>query len=36
MRLVVSDVTLVILKDIGHGILEERPKETAAALVKSL
>jgi pimeloyl-ACP methyl ester carboxylesterase len=36
MKLVASDVTVVVLKDTGHWILEERPKETTEALVKFL
>ncbi len=36
MKLVASDVTVVILKDTGHWVMEERPKETAAALAKFL
>ena len=36
MQLVASDVTVVVLKDTGHWIMEERPKETMAALVKFL
>jgi pimeloyl-ACP methyl ester carboxylesterase len=36
MRLVASEVTVVVLKDTGHWILEENPKETTAALVKFL
>ena len=36
MKLVASDVTVVVLNDAGHWILEERPKETTAALVKFL
>ena len=36
MKLVASDVTVVVLKDAGHWILEERPKETTDALVKFL
>jgi pimeloyl-ACP methyl ester carboxylesterase len=36
MKLVASDVTVVVLKDTGHWILEERPKETSDALVKFL
>jgi len=36
MNLVASDVTVVVLKDTGHWILEERPKETTDALVKFL
>ncbi len=36
MKLVASDVTVVVLKDTGHWVLEERPKETSDALVKFL
>jgi hypothetical protein len=36
MRLVASDVTVVMLKDSGHRVLEERPKETTDALLKFL
>ncbi len=36
MKLVASDVTVVVLKDAGHWIMEERPKETTDALVKFL
>jgi pimeloyl-ACP methyl ester carboxylesterase len=36
MKLVATDVTLVVLKDTGHWILEERPKETTDALIKFL
>jgi pimeloyl-ACP methyl ester carboxylesterase len=36
MRLVADNVTVVVLKDTGHWILEERPKETTEALVKFL
>jgi pimeloyl-ACP methyl ester carboxylesterase len=36
MKLVASDVTVVVLKDTGHWIMEERPKETMDALVKFL
>ena len=36
MKLVASDVTIVVLKDTGHWIMEERPKETMDALVKFL
>jgi pimeloyl-ACP methyl ester carboxylesterase len=35
-KLVASDVTVVVLKDTGHWILEERPDETIAALVRFL
>jgi pimeloyl-ACP methyl ester carboxylesterase len=36
MKLVASDVTVVVLKDTGHWILEENPNETTDALVKFL
>ena len=36
MRLVASDVTAVVLKDTGHWVMEERPAETADALMKFL
>jgi pimeloyl-ACP methyl ester carboxylesterase len=36
MKLVASDVTFVVLKDTGHWVMEERPKETMDALVKFL
>jgi pimeloyl-ACP methyl ester carboxylesterase len=36
MKLVATDVTVVVLPDTGHWILEERPKETTDALVKFL
>jgi pimeloyl-ACP methyl ester carboxylesterase len=36
MRGVASDVTVIVLPDTGHWILEERPKETMDALVKFL
>jgi pimeloyl-ACP methyl ester carboxylesterase len=36
MKLVATDVTVVVLKDTGHWVLEERPKETNDALVKFL
>jgi len=35
-KLVATDVTVVVLKDTGHWILEERPKETTEALEKFL
>ena len=35
-REVASDVTVVVLKDTGHWVLEERPQETTDALVKFL
>jgi pimeloyl-ACP methyl ester carboxylesterase len=36
MKLVALDPTIVVLKETGHWILEERPKETTDALVKFL
>src|SRR3989454_2616283 len=36
MKVVASDATMVVLKDAGHWVLEERPKETADALMKFL
>ena len=36
MKLVAKDATAVVLKDTGHWVLEERPKETTDALVKFL
>ena len=36
MKLVASDVNGVVLKNVGHWILEENPKETTDALVKFL
>ncbi len=35
-KLVATDVTVVVLKDTGHWVLEERPKETTEALLKFL
>jgi pimeloyl-ACP methyl ester carboxylesterase len=35
-KLVGTDVTVIVLKDTGHWILEERPKETTEALEKFL
>ena len=35
-KLVASDVKVIVLEDTGHWILEERPKETIAALVDFL
>ncbi len=35
-KLVGSDVTVVVLKDTGHWLMEERPQETTAALVNFL
>jgi pimeloyl-ACP methyl ester carboxylesterase len=36
MKLVATDIMVVVLPDTGHWILEERPKETTDALVKFL
>ena len=36
MKRVASDVTFVVLKNTGHWVLEERPKETSDALLKFL
>ena len=36
MKLVASDVTVVVVKDTGHWLLEERPKETTDALLRFL
>ena len=36
MKLVASDVTVVVLKNTGHWVLEESPKETSEALQKFL
>jgi pimeloyl-ACP methyl ester carboxylesterase len=35
-KLVATDATIVILKDTGHWLMEERPKETTDALLKFL
>ncbi|MGH9844210.1 MAG: alpha/beta fold hydrolase [Blastocatellia bacterium] len=36
MKLVASDVIVVVLKNTGHWVLEERPKETTDALINFL
>ena len=36
VRLVGTDVTVIVLKDAGHWILEEQPAATTEALVKFL
>src|SRR6267154_2367638 len=36
MKLVATNVTVIVLKNAGHWILEEQPKETAEALAKFL
>ena len=35
-KLVATDATVVVLKDTGHWLLEEKPKETTDALMKFL
>ena len=35
-KLVASDVTVVVLKNTGHWLMEENPKETTDALMKFL
>jgi pimeloyl-ACP methyl ester carboxylesterase len=35
-KLISADATIVVLKDTGHWVLEERPKETTEALLKFL
>src|SRR5271170_8030167 len=35
-KLVATDATVIVLKDTGHWVLEERPKETSEALEKFL
>lgn len=36
MKLVATDVTMIVLKNTGHWVMEERPKETINALMKFL
>jgi pimeloyl-ACP methyl ester carboxylesterase len=36
IRVVASDATVVVLKNTGHWVLEENPKETTATLLKFL
>jgi pimeloyl-ACP methyl ester carboxylesterase len=36
MKLVASDVTVVVLKNTGHWLMEEQQKETMDALLKFL
>jgi pimeloyl-ACP methyl ester carboxylesterase len=36
MKLVASDVAVVVLPNTGHWVLEERPKKTVDALMKFL
>lgn len=36
MKIVATDATMLVLKDCGHWVLEEKPKETTDALIKFL
>jgi pimeloyl-ACP methyl ester carboxylesterase len=36
MKIVALDATAVVLKDTGHWVMEERPKETTGTLMKFL
>jgi pimeloyl-ACP methyl ester carboxylesterase len=36
MKIVATDATMVVLKDCGHWVLEEKPRETTDALMKFL
>jgi pimeloyl-ACP methyl ester carboxylesterase len=36
MKIVATDATMVVLRDCGHWVMEEKPKETIEALVKFL
>jgi pimeloyl-ACP methyl ester carboxylesterase len=36
MKIVATDATMVVLKNTGHWVLEENPKETTDALMKFL
>jgi pimeloyl-ACP methyl ester carboxylesterase len=36
MKLVATDVTVIVLKNTGHWLMEESPRETTDALVKFL
>src|SRR5271168_868253 len=36
MKIVATDATMIVLKDCGHWVLEEKPKETTDALMKFL
>ncbi len=36
MKLVATNATMVVLKDCGHWVMEEKPKETTDALIKFL
>jgi pimeloyl-ACP methyl ester carboxylesterase len=36
VKLVVSDATVILLRDTGHWLMEQRPRETTEALLKFL
>jgi pimeloyl-ACP methyl ester carboxylesterase len=36
MKIVASNATMIVLKDCGHWVMEEKPKETTDALIKFL
>jgi pimeloyl-ACP methyl ester carboxylesterase len=36
MKLVATGATMIVLKDCGHWVMEEKPKETTEALIKFL
>jgi pimeloyl-ACP methyl ester carboxylesterase len=36
MKLVATNATMLVLKNTGHWVLEEQPKETTAALLNFL
>jgi pimeloyl-ACP methyl ester carboxylesterase len=36
MKLVAANVTLIVLKNTGHWLMEEQPRETTEALLKFL
>jgi pimeloyl-ACP methyl ester carboxylesterase len=36
MKIVATNATMIVLKDCGHWVLEEKPKETTEALIKFL
>ncbi len=36
MKLVATNATMIVLKNCGHWVMEEKPKETTEALVKFL
>jgi pimeloyl-ACP methyl ester carboxylesterase len=36
MKIVATDATMIVIKDCGHLVMEEKPKETTEALIKFL